>query len=82
MDDNKRPLGFVPEPDLQGIQPLAYDSDKPKKSRPRKSQSNTTRRVIIEGGISEGERQSAGRGGRPEQGRLRIQLQSVSRPRG
>lgn len=30
MDESKRPFGFVPEPDLQGIQPLPYDADKPK----------------------------------------------------
>ncbi|KAI3989056.1 hypothetical protein MKX01_033092 [Papaver californicum] len=28
MDEGKRPLGFVPEPDLQGILPLPYESDK------------------------------------------------------
>ncbi|KAK1304361.1 hypothetical protein QJS10_CPB11g00810 [Acorus calamus] len=30
MDDRKRPIGFQPEPDLQHIQPLDYDSDSPK----------------------------------------------------
>ncbi|KAL9461720.1 hypothetical protein AB3S75_004670 [Citrus x aurantiifolia] len=30
MDESKRPFGFVPEPDLQGIQPLPYDAEKPK----------------------------------------------------
>lgn len=28
MDEAKRPIGFVPEPDLQGIEPLVYDVDK------------------------------------------------------
>ncbi|PIA47335.1 hypothetical protein AQUCO_01400182v1 [Aquilegia coerulea] len=27
MDKSKHPIGFVPEPDLQGIQPLPYDVD-------------------------------------------------------
>lgn len=27
MDENKQPVGFKPEPDLQSIQPLPYDSD-------------------------------------------------------
>lgn len=31
MDEAKRPDGYSPEPDLQGLQPLSYDSDKPKK---------------------------------------------------
>ncbi|KAK1325554.1 hypothetical protein QJS10_CPA01g02361 [Acorus calamus] len=30
MDDRKRPIGFQPEPDLQHIQPLDYDSDSSK----------------------------------------------------
>ena len=32
MDATKRPVGFVPEPDLQGIQPLVYEVDKEKRS--------------------------------------------------
>lgn len=31
MDESKRPTGFVPEPDLQGIQPLSYEEDKAQK---------------------------------------------------
>lgn len=31
MDESKRPFGYVPEPDLQGIQPLAYDVEQEKK---------------------------------------------------
>lgn len=30
MDESKWPTGFVPEPDLQGLEPLVYESDKPK----------------------------------------------------
>ncbi|XP_061363954.1 RNA demethylase ALKBH9B-like [Gastrolobium bilobum] len=32
MDPSKRPFGYVPEPDLQGIQPLVYEVDKEMKS--------------------------------------------------
>lgn len=32
MDVSKRPFGYVPEPDLQGIQPLAYEVEREKKS--------------------------------------------------
>lgn len=28
MDESKRPNGYIPEPDLQGIQPLSYDVEK------------------------------------------------------
>lgn len=38
MDESKRPTGYVPEHDLQGLQPLSYESDSQKKSsssRPR-----------------------------------------------
>nr|XP_023871387.1 uncharacterized protein LOC111983978 [Quercus suber]POE87187.1 rna demethylase alkbh5 [Quercus suber] len=31
MDESKRPTGFVPVPDLQGIQPLSYEEDKAQK---------------------------------------------------
>lgn len=29
MDESKRPVGFTPEPDLQGIKPLPYEQTKP-----------------------------------------------------
>ncbi|GAA0139573.1 hypothetical protein LIER_35106 [Lithospermum erythrorhizon] len=32
MDESKRPVGFVPEPDLQGLRPLANDRPEPNKS--------------------------------------------------
>ncbi|KAF5753036.1 hypothetical protein HS088_TW01G00954 [Tripterygium wilfordii] len=31
MDESKRPIWFVPEPDLQGIQPLSYETDREKR---------------------------------------------------
>lgn len=39
MDESKRPSGFVPEPDLQGLQPLPDEVDRSNKynaSRPRR----------------------------------------------
>ncbi|XVE82495.1 hypothetical protein DITRI_Ditri16bG0009400 [Diplodiscus trichospermus] len=30
MDESKRPVGYAPEPDLQGIEPLSYNKEKPK----------------------------------------------------
>ncbi|CAM8876982.1 unnamed protein product [Rhodiola kirilowii] len=38
MDVSKRPVGFVPEPDLQDIQPLSYEVDKSEQSTPRTPQ--------------------------------------------
>ncbi|GAA0151675.1 hypothetical protein LIER_44101 [Lithospermum erythrorhizon] len=32
MDESKRPVGSVPEPDLQGLRPLANDRPEPNKS--------------------------------------------------
>lgn len=32
MDESKWPIGFVPEPDLQGLQPLSYEEDRSKHS--------------------------------------------------
>lgn len=31
MDESKRPAGYIPEPDLQGIQPLAYEAEQEEK---------------------------------------------------
>ncbi|XP_057499795.1 RNA demethylase ALKBH9B-like isoform X1 [Actinidia eriantha] len=37
MDESKRPIGFLPEPDLQGLQPLSYETEPSKRSTPSKS---------------------------------------------
>ncbi|XP_024975125.1 RNA demethylase ALKBH5 isoform X2 [Cynara cardunculus var. scolymus] len=49
MDESKWPNGFIPEPDLQGLEPLVYESDKPKVggsyiSKPRPSNRQVARR--------------------------------------
>ncbi|XP_009786421.1 RNA demethylase ALKBH9B [Nicotiana tabacum] len=36
MDESKRPVGYVPEQDLQGLQPLSYETDRQKKSNSSK----------------------------------------------
>lgn len=46
MDEAKRPIGFVPEPDLQGIEPLAYDVDKTKRLDSPKSEPYRRREPI------------------------------------
>ncbi|XP_021668135.2 RNA demethylase ALKBH9B isoform X2 [Hevea brasiliensis] len=46
MDDEKRPIGFVPEPDLQGIEPLAYDMDKTKRLKSPMSEPYGRRQTI------------------------------------
>lgn len=33
MDESKRPVGYVPEPDLQGLEPLSYEVERSKKSK-------------------------------------------------
>lgn len=37
MDESKWPTGFVPEPDLQGLQPLSYEEEGSKHSKTLKS---------------------------------------------
>ncbi|KAM7520094.1 hypothetical protein LguiB_019056 [Lonicera macranthoides] len=37
MDESKWPIGFVPEPDLQGLEPLTYEPDGYKRSNQSKS---------------------------------------------
>lgn len=36
MDESKRPVHYVPEPDLQGLEPLCYEEEGPKKSTPQR----------------------------------------------
>ncbi|XP_038719546.1 RNA demethylase ALKBH9B-like [Tripterygium wilfordii] len=43
MDESKRPIGFVPEPDLQGIRPLSYETDEVKRFDSPKSDSRIKR---------------------------------------
>lgn len=43
MDESKRPAGYVPEPDLQGIQPLIYEVDAEKRSNGPKPNSYVKR---------------------------------------
>lgn len=81
MDEEKRPFGFVPEPDLQGLQPLPYGLEKSMRTRPSKLQPNTNRRMIVDG-VSDRERQSAGWGGRAEQTRPSRNRMRSNKPRG
>ncbi|OVA04901.1 Oxoglutarate/iron-dependent dioxygenase [Macleaya cordata] len=53
MDEAKHPIGFIPEPDLQGIQPLPYDPDESKRSTPLKSPLSVRRQPVISEGKSE-----------------------------
>ncbi|CAK7334289.1 unnamed protein product [Dovyalis caffra] len=54
MDEAKRPVGFVPEPDLQGIQPLSYELDKTKRLNSPKSEPHVKRRPFGRQGNMEG----------------------------
>jgi len=56
MDEAKRPVGFVPEPDLQGIQPLSYELDKTRKLNSPKSEPYVKRRPYGKEGQVEGRR--------------------------
>lgn len=37
MDESKWPIGFVPEPDLQGLEPLTYEPERSRRSNQSKS---------------------------------------------
>ncbi|XP_057960617.1 RNA demethylase ALKBH9B [Malania oleifera] len=45
MDESKRPVGFVPEPDLQGLQPLSYEENKSRRPNPPNSPRRGNRRA-------------------------------------
>ncbi|XP_050228805.1 RNA demethylase ALKBH9B [Mercurialis annua] len=51
MDETKRPNNFVPEPDLQGIEPLPYESDKTKRLNSPKSDPQRRRQSIEREGV-------------------------------
>lgn len=44
MDVSKRPMGYVPEPDLQGIQPLVFEPNLEKRFGESKPNRHNTRR--------------------------------------
>jgi len=50
MDESKRPFGYVPEPDLQGIQPLTYKAEDEKKSGGHRSSHHVRRQRDRRGG--------------------------------
>lgn len=63
MDESKRPHGYVPEPDLQEIQPILYEADQPKKDKRHSTKKQAVRREENTGKLikSSGERPSESR---------------------
>ncbi|XP_022740526.1 uncharacterized protein LOC111292405 [Durio zibethinus] len=53
MDELKRPTGYAPESDLQGIEPLSYDSEKPKRLNSPKSDHHVKRQPFRRWGRKE-----------------------------
>ena len=52
MDELKRPIGYLPEPDLQGLQPLSYEMDRSKISNPQKQERRMNRQAVRrDGGV-------------------------------
>ncbi|PSS21354.1 RNA demethylase [Actinidia chinensis var. chinensis] len=62
MDESKRPIGFLPEPDLQGLQPLSYETERSKRSAPSKSKLSANRQSFRNEDNRDRIRGSAGRG--------------------
>lgn len=46
MDESKRPIGYLPEPDLQGLQPVSYEMDRSKISNPQKPERRMNRQAV------------------------------------
>ncbi|XWS33853.1 hypothetical protein CRYUN_Cryun22dG0118600 [Craigia yunnanensis] len=53
MDELKRPIGYAPEPDLQEIEPLSYDAEKPKRLNSPKSDHHVKRQPFRRDGKKE-----------------------------
>ncbi|CAL5366229.1 unnamed protein product [Camellia sinensis] len=62
MDESKRPIGFVPEPDLQGLQPISYETDRSKRPTLSKSKRSVNRQPARREDSRDKARRSAGRG--------------------
>lgn len=45
MDESKRPIGYVPEQDLQGLQPLSYEADRYENSNTFKPRHSTRKQL-------------------------------------
>ena len=56
MDEARRPVGFVLEPDLQEIQPLSFELDETRKLSTPKSELYVKRRPYGKEGMVEGRR--------------------------
>nr|XP_043605944.1 RNA demethylase ALKBH9B isoform X2 [Erigeron canadensis] len=52
MDESKWPIGFVPEPDLQGLEPLPYGSDKLKDNSNLSKPSHPSDRQTVGGNVA------------------------------
>ncbi|VFQ96651.1 unnamed protein product [Cuscuta campestris] len=70
MDESKRPHGYVPEPDLQGIRPMLCEADQPKKDKRHSTKKQAVRREESTGKLIKSSRERpsgsryAGRSGR------------------
>ncbi|KAK6258227.1 Alpha-ketoglutarate-dependent dioxygenase AlkB-like - like 2 [Theobroma cacao] len=53
MDESKRPVGYASEPDLQGIEPLSYDAEKPRRLNSPKSDRHVKRQPFRREGRKE-----------------------------
>ncbi|CAK9157025.1 unnamed protein product [Ilex paraguariensis] len=65
MDDAKRPIGYVPEPDLQGLQPLCYETNGSKQSNASKSKRPVNRQGVRREDNAHNARGLLGRGSQP-----------------
>ena len=65
MDDAKRPIGYVPEPDLQGIQPLCYETNGSKQSNTSKPKRPVNRQAVRREDNAHNARGLLGRGSQP-----------------
>ncbi|KAJ7953115.1 oxidoreductase, 2OG-Fe(II) oxygenase family protein [Quillaja saponaria] len=50
MDESKRPIGYIPEPDLQGLRPLSYEVEKTKNSNVPQPDHHMKRRTVVRTG--------------------------------
>lgn len=74
MDESKRPVEFIPEPDLQGLQPLPYEteSERSKRATPSRPNLSVRRQSFTREDNRDRTRGLLGRGGNYSEPQLQI----------
>jgi hypothetical protein len=72
MDESKRPVEFIPEPDLQGLQPLSYETERSRRATPSRPNLHMNRQSFTREDNRDRTRGLLGRGSNHSEPQLQI----------